>query len=1206
MPNTFFAGGGQCGDRVRAYDWAATSLGPITAWPQSLRTTVGLVLLSHVPMALLWGGDGVMIYNDAYAVFAGDRHPQLLGSKVREGWPEVADFNDHVMRVGLAGETLSYKDQELTLYRHGRPEQVWMNLDSSPVLDESGRPAGVLCILADTTDRVAAEMQPDDESEIRDSEARFASDERLRAALDASDTGTFRWNIRTNALDWDEALDRLFGLTPGETARSLDQFIALVHPDDRAGVIARCEDCAASGADFEMAFRVVRPDGSLRWLYDRGKTFRDPDGTPSYMTGACVDITERREAEERLRTSEERLRLIIETATDYAILTMDPDRRITSWSAGAEATFGYTAEEIIGQLGDVLFTPEDRAAAVPQAEAGTAMTDGVAPDVRWHLRKDGSRVFIRGAARALRDGQARGIGLLKIGRDETERSTAEERLRASEEFNRRVLASSADCIKVLSLDGRLEFMSEGGLCVMEVDDFSAIEGACWLDFWQGDDHAKALTAVEAAKRGDTGRFQGAAPTLKGSPRWWDVVVTPIQGASGRPEKLLSVSRDITATARASEKLRASEAQLVHSNALLAAVMEAVPGVVYAKDLQGRMLAANRGTAELVGKSIAEILGRTDLEFLDDPVQAESVMANDRRIIERRQPEIVEETVTSPDGIPRVWLSTKAPFTDATGTVSGLVGTSVDITHRKLAEERLRALNETLEQQVEERTRDRDRMWRLSTDVMLVADFQARIEAVNPAWTTLFGWPEEELVGRSFMGLVHPDDVAATLAEVGRLSEGITTLRFENRYRAKDGSYRWLSWTAVPDARFIHAVGRDIQAEKEAAEALAATEEALRQSQKMEAVGQLTGGLAHDFNNLLTGISGSLELMQARMSQGRMTDLDRYMSAAQGAAKRAAALTHRLLAFSRRQTLDPKPTDVNALIHGMEDLIRRTVGPSVHIEVVGAGGLWPALVDPPQLENALLNLCINARDAMPDGGRITIETANRWLDDRAARERDLPPGQYLSLCVSDSGTGMTPDIIAKAFDPFFTTKPIGQGTGLGLSMIYGFARQSGGQVRIYSEVEQGTTVCLYLPRHHGDVGEAEAAPDLADAPRAEQGETVLIVDDEPSVRMLVTEVLEDLGYTAIEAADAQSGLKVLQSDVRVDLLVTDVGLPGGMNGRQMADAARVKRPDLKVLFITGYAENAAVGNGHLEPGMAVLTKPFVMETLASRIREMIEA
>jgi signal transduction histidine kinase len=382
------------------------------------------------------------------------------------------------------------------------------------------------------------------------------------------------------------------------------------------------------------------------------------------------------------------------------------------------------------------------------------------------------------------------------------------------------------------------------------------------------------------------------------------------------------------------------------------------------------------------------------------------------------------------------------------------------------------------------------------------------------------------------------------------------------------------------------------------------EEALRQSQKMEAVGQLTGGLAHDFNNLLTGITGSLELLGTRLAQGRLKDLERYIVAAQGAANRAAALTHRLLAFSRRQTLDPKPTIINRLLSDMEDLIRRSIGPAITLEIVGSAGLWTTSVDPNQLENALLNLCINARDAMPGGGRLTVETSNRWIDARAGRERELTPGQYVSLCVSDTGTGMPPDVVARAFDPFFTTKPLGMGTGLGLSMIYGFAKQSGGQVRIYSEVGQGTMVCLYLPRHYGDAESSEKPADLGEAPRAKPGETVLIVDDEPAIRMLVSEVLEDLGYTAIEAADGPAGLKLLQSDRRIDLLITDVGLPGGMNGRQVADAARSLRPGLKVLFITGYAENAALGNGHLDPGMQILTKPFVMETIASRIKDLI--
>jgi signal transduction histidine kinase len=504
---------------------------------------------------------------------------------------------------------------------------------------------------------------------------------------------------------------------------------------------------------------------------------------------------------------------------------------------------------------------------------------------------------------------------------------------------------------------------------------------------------------------------------------------------------------------------------------------------------------------------------------------------------------------------------------------------------------------------------------------------------NAAYTRHAGIPD--VVGQKLREMV-PDEADGWVEIYGTVLRTGEPVRFE-RELVKTGHYLELVAVRIepPSRRQVAVLFQDITARKrtevalreseahtrrQAAELanlnatleqqvqertaeLMAAEESLRQSQKMEAVGQLTGGLAHDFNNLLAGISGSLEMMQGRIAQGRINDLDRYMIGAQSAAKRAAALTHRLLAFSRRQTLDPKPTDVNRLISGMEDLIRRTVGPAIEVETVTNAGLWPTLVDPNQLENALLNLCINARDAMPDGGRITIETANRWLDDRAARGRDLPAGQYISMCVSDNGTGMAPEIVEKAFDPFFTTKPIGVGTGLGLSMIYGFARQSGGQVRIYSESGFGTMVCIYLPRHH--IGEAtESAEPSEKIETAQAGETVLVIDDDALVRMLMVDVLEDLQYVALEASDGIEALKIIRSDARIDLLITDVGLPNGMNGRQVAEAARQARPGLKVLFVTGYAENAVLSHGHLDHGMQVVTKPFDMLSLASRIKSMI--
>jgi len=383
------------------------------------------------------------------------------------------------------------------------------------------------------------------------------------------------------------------------------------------------------------------------------------------------------------------------------------------------------------------------------------------------------------------------------------------------------------------------------------------------------------------------------------------------------------------------------------------------------------------------------------------------------------------------------------------------------------------------------------------------------------------------------------------------------------------------------------------------------EEALRQSNKMEAVGQLTGGLAHDFNNLLAGISGSLELIRTRVAQGRTAEIERYLETALASTGRAAALTQRLLAFARRQTLDPKRTNLNELVGGMEDLFGRTVGPAIQIKTELNATPWATLCDPNQLESALLNLVINAHDAMPDGGRLVIETANIVVPDRRDASKDIPllnvpPGDYVVLSVTDTGVGMAPEVLARAFDPFFTTKPLGQGTGLGLSMIHGFVQQSGGYVNLHSEPGQGTQVTIYLPRHLGLVIDAEVdalVPMLGQPTSA----VILVVEDERPVRMVVVDVLSDLGYTVLEAGDGRAGLHIVESTAHVDLLLTDVGLPGGMNGRQLADASRQRRPDLKVLFMTGYADRVAVGNRLLDDGMQVMTKPFALDALAARVQ-----
>ncbi|QXG34115.1 response regulator [Pseudomonas viridiflava] len=566
-----------------------------------------------------------------------------------------------------------------------------------------------------------------------------------------------------------------------------------------------------------------------------------------------------------------------------------------------------------------------------------------------------------------------------------------------------------------------------------------------------------------------------------------------------------------------------------------------------------------------------------------------------------------------------WSFSFSPLIDEHGVTVGMFCATNETTQHVLDQRALQAseskrhelIEELIEHEkqqtakLEQRTLELDTFWKISPDPLAMLDFNGIFLRVNPAWTALLGRTERELIGTSIMDLLHPDDVARTQNALTHTISQVLPL-FENRYKHVDGTYHWFGWTAAPSNGVIFALGKHLTNEKQRIEALRITEEALRQSQKMEAVGQLTGGLAHDFNNLLMGVTGNMKLLQSRVKQGRFAELDRYIGSALEGSRRAASLTHRLLAFSRRQTLAPKATDVDQLIAGMDEFIRRTVGPAIDMQVRPTQGLWSTMVDPHQLENSLLNLCINAKDAMPDGGQLLIETGNRYLDSPTAAKHELTAGRYVELTVSDTGTGMTKEVMGRAFDPFFTTKPIGMGTGLGLSMIYGFARQSGGGVSIFSETGKGAKLSILLPMFEG-----QAEPVLHDyaIPVPSQnagGETVMVVDDEPTVRLLMTEVLEELGYLVLQADRGSAALEILQSKAAIDLLVTDVGLPGGMNGRQVADAARAVRPDLKILFVTGYAENAALAHDTLEPGMYVLPKPFSIAALTGRVTELLDS
>ncbi|WP_339494816.1 ATP-binding protein [Pseudomonas sp. EA_35y_Pfl1_P108] len=696
--------GSEAAALIARLDWTQSPLGEANDWPQSLRTALDIVVHSPMPMLLLWGSQLTQLYNDGFALLAGNKHPEAMGKPAHHTWPELESFAAPVYDAVLSGEVRTFSEQRFVLQRNNRDTEIWLDLTYSPVRDESANVAGILVTAIETNERRRAQHN---------------TEQRLQLALAATDAvGTWDWDIGEDRFIADAHFAYLHGVDPSDAGLlPISDYLQGVHPEDRGTVTRSIKHCITFGTEYAEEYRLLQADGNVRWVFARGRCYKDHQGRPARFLGAALDLTE----------------------------------------------------------------------------------------------------------------------------------------------------------------------------------------------------------------------------------------------------------------------------------------------------------------------------------------------------------------------------------------------------RKHTEQALRHLNENLEERVAQRTQ--------------------------------------------------------ALAESNQ--------RLQNEMYERERA-----------------------------------EDALRHAQKMEAVGQLTGGIAHDFNNMLTGIIGSLDLMQRYITAGRSDEIGRFTDAAVSSAHRAAALTHRLLAFSRRQSLDRRPLNPNQLVTSLEDLFRRTTGAHISLKVQLGHDIWPVNTDASQLENALLNLVINARDAMHDGGEILIETANSYLDGSDITTLEpVKAGDYVMLGVCDNGTGMAPKILAKAFDPFFTTKPIGQGTGLGLSMIYGFAQQSGGHVTIQSEPGQGTCVRLYLPRLYGTSLESSQPPHLSEAPLALAGEAVVVVEDDPAVRMLVVNVLDELGYTAHQAADARAALPLLESDLRVDLLVTDVGLPG-MNGRQLAEIARQQRPGLKVLFMTGYAEKAAERQGFLEDGMNMVAKPFSIDLLATTIRSMI--
>jgi len=880
----FLSGGGEAARIIAQFDWAATSLGPIETWPTSLRSVIALILRSPVPIVTLWGEDGIMIYNDAYSAFAGGRHPKLFGSKVREGWPEVADFNDNIMKVGLAGKTLAYREFPLALYRHdGKPEQVWLNLDYSPLLGDDGKPAGVMAIVIEITDKVRAERELDAER---------------------------------------QSLKRMFEQAPG--------FIAMVNGSDHR---------------FTMVNEAYRKLIGGRDVV--GKTVAE--ALPEVVGQGFVGLLDR----------------VFASGEPYV-------------GRGAPVNLQQSADGALDERYlDFIYQP-------------IAAMDGAI-----------SGIFIQG-------------------HDVTEQHNTEQAIR-SESRKLDVLNRTGAAVGTeLDVDKIVQIVTDA--CTELV---GAQFGAFFYNVLNTKGESYMLYALSGVLREHFEKFpmpRNTAvfePTFKGIGvvRSDDIRKDPRYGKNaphfGMPKGHLPVRSYLAVP-------------------VISRSGEVIGGLFFGHGEPGRFIDEHEELLTGIAGQAATAIDNARL-----------YQAAEREVAERRR-----------------------------------------------AEEALQSLNSTLEQRV-----------------------------------------LDEVYARSQV------------------------------------------------------------------------EEQLRQIQKMEAVGQLTGGIAHDFNNMLAVILGALGLLKRKLERGE-TDVQRFVDASIDGAQRAATLTQRLLAFSRQQPLSPEPLVLNKLVAGMSELLTRTLGEHVKVETVLAAGLWQVNADPAQLENAVLNLAVNARDAMPGGGRLTIETMNAFVDDSYAKQYAMKAGQYVLLAVADTGTGMTPDVMAKVFDPFFTTKGVGKGTGLGLSQVYGFVRQSGGHVKMYSEVDVGTSVKVYLPRHFGGADTTGEARKLVHIHQGLHSEVVLVVEDDERVRALSVEALKELGYSVVEASGPLQALRMLDEGHHVTLLFTDVVMPD-MSGRQLADLAREKRQNLRVLYTTGYTRNAIVHNGMLDPGTNLLTKPFSIEELALKIRKILD-
>ncbi|WP_106638839.1 PAS domain-containing protein [Allosphingosinicella vermicomposti] len=1150
---TYLAGGGEMGDRIRSHDWSRTPLGDPNEWPLALRTALGICLHSSFPTAIYWGSDLHLLYNDAWAPIPADRHPWALGRPGAQVWADIwAIVGPQLEKVMATGEGFSAFNQMLPMERDGVPQETYWTYSFTPIRDENGVVAGVLNQGHEMTAQIVAERA------LRESQ------ERLELALSASNSvGTWDWDIANDRVTADERFAHIYGVDPEQAARGapITDFFSGIHPGDIGSVQGRIAEILKTGELFSEEYRLVQPDGSIRWVAARGRAVLDEQGKAIRFPGVTFDITQRRLAEETIREAKER-RDFIFSLSERLRASSDSDTILSTAAEALGRQLGIDRAGFYRTEGDAMvFGPGWSAGRLPVrkgrtdsarygdyynrtirsgktmwfedslADQNLAMTDfakfGIRAAIGVPVVRDG--IWLSGLYINHQDPHAWSAEDIALAEEVAEltwdavaRAEAADALRQSEEKFRGIANSINQMIWSTQPDGYHDYYNDRWYEYTGVP-YGSTDGAGWNDMFHPDDQERAWGVWrECLETGEPYHIEYRLRHRSGDYRWVLGRAQPVRDAHGAITRWFGTCTDIHELKVAEDR----QAFLLELNDILRGVSDPRAGTMAAAEALGRHLRVARAGYGDVDASGEIVRVERDWTARDDVPN----LAGEARILDGFGPAIVAE-LRAGHSLVVDDFRTDPRAGPAYAETWDSIGCRALIVVPLVSEGQLRAL------------------------------FYLH-EPEPRAWTA--------------------DDVTL----------------------ANDVAQR--TWDAVERARAQQAL-RQLNATLEervlerTAE-LERTQAALRQSQKMEAIGQLTGGIAHDFNNMLAVVIGGLNLLQRRLAKGE-TDVAKYIDASMEGATRAASLTQRLLAFSRQQPLQPEPINANRMVAGMTELLTRTLGEDVRVETVLSAGLWKANADLGQLENAVLNLSVNARDAMPGGGKLTIETGNAHIDDDYARDYEIQSGQYVMIAVSDTGSGMPPDVIEKAFDPFFTTKSVGKGTGLGLSQVFGFVRQSGGHVKIYSEVGVGTTVKIYLPRFYGP--EPQVQPKVVEAPRGGSlSEVILVVEDEERVRNYSIEALRELGYTVVHAPSGPDALRLIDAGQGATLLFTDVVMPE-MTGRQLADEAVKRIPGLKVLYTTGYTRNAVVHNGVLDPGTNFLPKPFGIDQLAAKVRSVLD-